>query len=462
MPVLESKPDVLVVGGGVAALAAAIEAARLGASVRLLDAAPRELMGGNTRHSRNFRYAHSAPTPATPDSYLEDDFRADLLRATEGLAHPVLSDLLVSESRDLPRWLADQGVALQRADDGNLPYSRRTAFFLGGGMAAVRALYDRAHALGVQVRHDAPVSALRLDGTRVRAALGGQRLMSAGAFVLANGGAHAAPDLLREHWGDAAEGFLNRGTPWGRGELLRGLLAQGAQAVGDPGLLYLVAVDARSPREDGGIVTRIRGMPLGIVVDAMGRRRHDEGADTASTRYARWGQRLAAFPGQIGWLVLDAAGLRAAPPALYPPIQAGDPLRLAQQAGIDGPKLAATLTEYNARIVQPDDPTDPSRWRTAGLEPPKSNYALPMVEPPFSAYPMRPGITFAHHGVAVDDRTRVRWRDGGYLDNGFAAGMIMAANLIPRGYVSGLAVTIGLVFGRIAGREAAAYALGGT
>jgi tricarballylate dehydrogenase len=456
-----ASPDVLVSGGGAAALAAAIEAAAAGASVLLLDAAPPALCGGNTRHSRNFRYAHLAPTPFTPDAYTPDEFRADLTRTGADAAEPDLLDALVMGSAALPDWLAAQGVALQRAGDGRLPYSRRTAFFLGGGTAAVRALTDRALALGVEIRHGVGVTGLVLDGRRAVAVVSTDGNIAAGAQVLACGAAHADPAWLARHWGEAAAGFINRGTPHARGELLQWLLAAGALPVGDPAGLYLVAVDARSPAHDGGIVTRIRGMPLGIVVDRAGRRRHDEGADTASTRYARWGRRLADLPGQIGWLVLDAAGLAAAPAALYPPIQAPSIAALAAALGIDTAGLAATVADYNASVCVPADPADTAGWHTAGLVPPKSAHARPIAEPPFAAYPMRPGVTFAHHGVAVDARTRVRWADGTQLDNAFAAGMIMAANLIPRGYVSGLAVSISLVFGRLAGCAAARIASGG-
>jgi tricarballylate dehydrogenase len=445
---------VLVIGGGAAALAAAIDAAAAGASVRLLDAAPAALLGGNTRHSRNFRYAHDAPTRYTPDAYPAAQFRADLLRATAGGADPALLDVLVDASRELPAWLRAQGVALQRPEQGPLPYSRKTAFFLGGGLAAVRALTDRALALGVTISRGCAVRALTLYGRRVTAAVTTRLEAAAGAYVLACGDAHADPAWLARHWGEAAAGFVNRGTPHARGELMHWLLARGAVPAGDPAGLYLVAVDARSPAYDGGIVTRIRGMPLGIVVDREGRRRHDEGADTASTRYARWGQRLAAYPEQTGWLVLDAVGLRAAPAALYPPIQAPSVAALAAVTGVDAAGLAATVAAYNASIQPSADPCDTVGWHTAGLSPPKSAHARPIVEPPFAAYPMLPGVTFAHHGVAVDTRTRVAWADASHLDNAFAAGMLMAANLIPRGYVSGLAVSISLVFGRIAGREA--------
>uniref|UniRef100_UPI003594904B FAD-binding protein n=1 Tax=Thiocapsa sp. TaxID=2024551 RepID=UPI003594904B len=205
-------------------------------------------------------------------------------------------------------------------------------------------------------------------------------------------------------------------------------------------------------------VTRVRCMPAGIVVDTAGRRIHDEGGDTASTRYALWGQRLAGCSGQTAYLILDARGVATAPPSLYPPIAAEDIPGLAARLEIAPGPLADTIARYNAAVCPPTGDGDDRGWHTVGLDPPKSHHALPLTEPPFAAYPMRPGITFTYLGVRVDAQTRVRLNDGGTIENLFAAGMIMAPNIFGRGYISGLAMTIGIVFGRIAGEEAARHA----
>lgn len=454
-----TDPDILVIGGGAAALCAAIAARRAGGSVLLAEQAPKSLRGGNTRHSRNLRISHEAPTPFTSGIYPADEFWSELSRATEGTADPVLGRLLVERSAEVTDWLIEGGVPLQPIAGGVLPESRRTAFLLGGGKTLLNRLYALAERLGVEIRYDCEVldpviSAGRLTGILCREGIESYTLMPR-AVIACCGGAQANRDWLRRHWSVVADGFINRGTPFAGGELLESLLRQGVQPVGDPKGAYLVAVDARSPADDGGIVTRVRCMPEGIVVDAHGRRRHDEGGDTASTRYALWGQRLATWPGQIGYLILDARGQRVAPPALYPPIRAASLDGLASTLGIDPAALQTTVTDYNAAVRAPSDGHD--HWHTVGLDPPKTHHARSLIEPPFGAYPMRPGITFTYHGLAVDECACVRLAEGGVVENLFAAGMIMAPNLMARGYVSGLALTIGLVFGRLAGEEAARH-----
>lgn len=454
-----TDPDVLVIGGGAAALCAAITARRAGGSVLLAEWAPEPLRGGNTRHSRNLRLSHEAPTPFTSGVYPADEFWSELARATEGTADPVLGRLFVERSAEIKDWLIEAGVPLQPIADGRLPESRRTAFLLGGGKTLLNRLYALAKRLGVEIRYGCEIrDPVIEDGrlTAVTACLDGDSFLSTPRTVIACcGGAQANRDWLRRHWGAAADGFINRGTPFAGGELLESLLRQGVQPVGDPRAAYLVAVDARSPADDGGIATRVRCMPEGIVVDATGRRRHDEGGDTASTRYALWGQRLAEWPDQIGYLILDVRGLRAAPPALYPPILADGLDGLAAKLTIDPDNLRATVADYNAAVQAPA--TEHDDWHTVGLDPPKSRHAHRLIEPPFGAYPMRPGITFTYQGLAVDERARVRLAAGGVVENLFAAGMIMAPNLMARGYVSGLALSIGLVFGRLAGEEAARH-----
>ncbi|EXJ17009.1 FAD-dependent tricarballylate dehydrogenase TcuA [Imhoffiella purpurea] len=458
------RPDVLIIGGGTAALCAAISARRTGASVLLAEAAPRTQRGGNTRHSRNLRFMHETETPLSSGLYPEQDFRSDLERATRNGGDPALRQLLVRASADAADWLLDAGVHFQPSAGGILPASRRTAFLLGGGMSMLNALYATAERLGVEIRYGCEVDALRIGTEGLEQVQmkeqGESEWIAPGALVACCGGAQANRDWLRIHWGDAAEGFVNRGTPFATGTLLESMFEQGARRVGDPTTAYLVAVDARSPADDGGIVTRIRCMPSGIVVDRSGRRFDDEGGDTASTRYAVWGQRLARRPGQIAYLILDARAQREAPPSLYPPIQADDLPALAERLEIPASALVETLAGYNAATRPGENTDDPDGWHTVDLNPPKTHHAKPLTESPFSAYPMRPGITFTYEGVAVDAHARVLRPDGGTIPNLFAAGMIMAPNIVPRGYVSGLGLTIGVVFGRIAGEEAARHALG--
>ncbi len=449
--------DVLVIGGGIAALCAAITAREAGARVCLLEQAPRWQRGGNTRHSRNFRVAHAAPTPLAPGRYSEDEFLAELDQAAQGGHDRALARLLVQRSAELPDWLGRHGVPFQPTGTGLLPPSRRTVFCFGGGMVMLNTLYARAQHLGIDIRYASTAASLHLEDARVVgvdiADDRGRQQMHPGCVIACSGGYQADPGRLRPYWGEAADRFIVRGVPYARGEILFDLLDQGAAAVGEPGACHLVAVDARSPAADGGIVTRVLGIPAGIVVDRSARRFHDEAADPGPASYAAWGQKVAQCPGQIAWLVLDAPAEARVRPPVFPPYRAPTIAGLAAAAGLDPAALQASLAGFNAAIPA-------GAAHTEGIVPAKTRWARPIAVPPFAAIPIRPGITFTCHGVKVDGAARVVMADGRAAANLFAAGMIMAPNILAIGYLAGVAVTIGAVFGRIAGEEAARHACG--
>ncbi len=449
--------DVLVIGGGIAALCAAIAAREAGARVLLLEQAPRWQRGGNTRHSRNFRVAHASPTPFSPGRYTEDEYLAELAQAANGRFDATLARLLVHRSAELPGWLAGQGVPFQMAGDSALPPSRRTVFCFGGGMVMLNILYARAERLGVDVRYATSAAAIRLEGAHLRTLevqdIWGRQPVQPRAVIVCSGGYQADPNRLRPYWGEAADRFIIRGVPQVRGEILFDLLDQGAAPVGEPGACHLVAVDARAPPVDGGIVTRVLGIPAGIVVDRTARRFADEAADLGQNRYSAWGRKVAECPGQAAHLLLDATAEAVVRPPLLTPLHATTIGGLAAAAGLDPAALAATVAAFNAAIPA-------GATHTEGITPAKTRWARPILTPPFAAIPIRPGITFTCHGVKVDNTARVVMADGQAAANLFAAGMIMAPNILGTSYLAGAAVTIGAVFGRIAGAEAARYARG--
>jgi tricarballylate dehydrogenase len=451
--------DLLIVGGGNAALCAAIAARREGASVLVLEAAPKFYRGGNTRHTRNLRCAHDAATETLSGPYTEDEFFDDLLRVTGGKTNRALARLMIAESKSVLPWLAEQGVRYQPSLGGTLSLGRTNAFFLGGGRAMLNALYATAEKLGVEIRYDAEVVHLDITGGAFGGATfrhGGEtHLVRARALVTAAGGFEANLDWLAESWGDAAANFLIRGTRHNTGTVLRLLLDGGVGAVGDPKQCHAVAIDARSPKFDGGIITRLDCVPFGIVVNRNAERFHDEGEDVWPKRYAIWGRLVAAQPGQIAYIVFDSAARGLFMPSLYPAIEALDISALATKLGLDPTALERTVTAFNA-AVRPGafDPQALDGCRTEGLQPPKSNWARPIVRAPFCAYPVRPGITFTYLGVKVDAQARMTMADGTPSANLFAAGEIMAGNILGEGYAAGIGMTIGSVFGRIAGRAA--------
>lgn len=455
------QPDVLVVGGGNAALCAAIAARRAGADVLVVEAAPKFWRGGNTRHTRNMRCAHDHATDTLSGPYTEAEFLEDLLRVTEGQTDRDLARLMIAESKDMLGWIVDQGVRFQPSLGGTLSLGRTNSFFLGGGRAMLNALYRTAEALGVVVAYDAEVVGLAIDGGRFRSAAvrrdGTVHEIAARTLVAASGGFEADLDWLRSAWGDGARNFLIRGTPYNRGTVLRMLLDAGVEPVGDPTQCHAVAIDARAPKFDGGIITRLDCIVFGIVVNNRCERFHDEGEDIWPKRYAIWGRLVAGQPDQIAWAIFDARALPLFMPSLHPPIRGETIADLAGHLGLDGAALARTVSAYNA-AVRPGtfDPDRLDDCRTEGLVPPKSNWARPIATGPFYAYPLRPGITFTYLGVRVDGEARMRMADGRPSANMFAAGEIMAGNVLGRGYAAGIGMTIGSVFGRIAGRSAAA------
>jgi tricarballylate dehydrogenase len=451
--------DVLVVGGGNAALCAALTARQAGASVLVLEGAPEFYRGGNTRHTRNLRLAHDAPNEVLTGPYPEEEFLDDLLRVTEGETDLELARFTIARSKELWDFLSTQGVRFQPPLGGTLSLGHTNAFFLGGGRAMLNALYRTARARGVEVRYDAEVTGLRIeDGFFVSAEVGDARV-AARTLVAASGGFEADLEWLERSWGEAARNFLIRGTPYNRGTVLRMLLDQGIQPVGDPAQCHAVAIDARAPKFDGGIVTRLDCIPFGIVVNRAARRFYDEGEDFWPKRYAIWGRLIAQQPGQIGYVIVDAKTLPRFMPSVYPPLAAPDLRTLAGLLELDPERLEETVLAFN-RATRPGrfDPEAHDDCRTEGLTPPKSHWALPIDTPPYYAYPLRPGITFTYLGTRVDRQARMLMADGRPAANMFAAGEIMAGNVLGRGYLAGIGMTIGSVFGRVAGAEAAAHA----
>jgi tricarballylate dehydrogenase len=275
--------DVVVVGGGNAALCAALTARRRGASVLVLEVAPIHYRGGNSRHTRNLRCMHDAPTVHLTETYREDEFFADLLRVCGGATDEPLARFAIRQSATCPQWMAEHGARFQASLTGTLHLGRTNLFFLGGGKALLNAYYARALAAGVEVAYDAEVIGLDLAGAHCRAVRVNRgdsvATVAARAVVVASGGFEANLDWLREAWGDAVDGFVVRGTPYNRGTVLRMLLDAGAESVGDVTACHAVAVDARAPLFDGGIVTRLDCIPFGIVVNVRGERFADEGED---------------------------------------------------------------------------------------------------------------------------------------------------------------------------------------
>ena len=455
--------DIAVIGGGNAALCAAITAAEAGARVIILEAAPKPYRGGNSRHTRNFRCMHHGPLGPLTGSYTEEEYLDDLMKVTGGKTDIGLARLAIRTSGECLPWMEEHGVRFQPPLSGTLSLARTNAFFLGGGKGLVNAYYRIAQALGVAVRYDAPVTHLELEDGRVAfldyTHEGAEHRLAPTAVIVASGGFQADTDWLARAWGPAAKNFLIRGTPYNRGVVLADLLEQGVEQVGDPTQCHAVAIDGRAPKFDGGIVTRLDCVPFSIVVNKHAERFYDEGEDVWPKRYAIWGRLVAAQPDQVGYAIIDAASLALFMPSVFPPIKADTLEELAGKMGLPADRLRATVEAFNAACgdISGFRPTELDGVTTTGIEPPKTNWARPIAQPPFYGYSLRTGVTFTYLGLRVDERAQCSIGNQP-VANLWAAGETMAGSILGQGYLAGFGMTIGTVFGRIAGKEAAGYA----
>ncbi len=379
--------DVLVAGGGNAALCAAIAARTAGARVLLLEAAPRHSRGGNSRHTRNLRCMHEGPAAPMTGSYPEEEYWRDLLDVTGGKTNEALARMVIRGTANCREWMTHHGVRFQPSLGGTLHLSRTNAFFLGGGKALVNAYCRAAERLGVEIEYEAEVADVNAEDGRFESAVvarnGGTEVVRARTFVAASGGFQANLDWLREAWGEAADNFLIRGTPYDTGRVLRALMDRGARTIGDPTQCHAVAIDARAPRFDGGIVTRVDCIPLGIVVNARAERFWDEGEDLWPKRYAIWGRLVAQQPDQMAFVIFDARALGLFMPPMLPPIEAPSIRELAVALTLDPTALERTVSTYNT-AVRPGsfDRTALDTCATEGVTPPKSHWARRIDHPP--------------------------------------------------------------------------------
>jgi tricarballylate dehydrogenase len=464
--------DVLIIGGGNAALCAALMAREAGASVLVLEAAPKLWRGGNSAHTRNLRCMHDAPQDVLTEAYPEEEFWQDLLKVTGGQTNEAMARLAIRESSHCRDWMRRHGVHFQPSLSGTLHLSRTNAFFMGGGKALMNAYYRSAEKLGVQIRYESPVDHLELkDGQFVAAHVGNERKerITAKACVVACGGFESNREWLREAWGQNALGewpadnFAIRGTRFNMGVLLKDLIAQGADTIGDPTQSHSVAIDARAPLYDGGICTRVDCVSLGVVVNKNAQRFYDEGEDFWPKRYAIWGRLVAHQPGQIAHSIIDAKAVGRFMPPVFAGEKADSLPELAQKLGLDVDVFMQTMNDYNAacRInkgIGTFDHAVLDDCYTEGINPVKTHWARPIDTAPFYGYTLKPGITFTYLGMKVGESTAVRF-DGIESNNLFAAGEMMAGNVLGKGYTAGVGMTIGTAFGRIAGINAAYSAM---
>jgi tricarballylate dehydrogenase len=487
--------DVIVVGAGNAALSAAYAAHAEGARVVALEKATKELRGGNTRFTTGavrFAYKNRDDIAAlvpdlTPEElenldvtpYTKDDFYNDLMRVTEGLADPELSELLVSQSYPTLKWLTELGVrwemsGVQRA----LKRGHRARFYSmivtkGAGLGLSDQQFEIAERLGIEVHYEAKGGKIitddqtgRVIGIRVRYP-DGNRDLYAGAVVLGCGGFEANKELRVRYMGPRWDEVKVRGTKYNTGEGLMMAIELGAQAIGQWSGGHATPVDAASP--DFGSLdltdhTRRASFAYGLMVNENCDRFADEGEDFMPYTYAKMGRIVQDQPHRQAFQIFDQKGLPFIERSYYGtgvPVEGDTITEIAEQVGLDPEKLNRIVDEYNRSV---DESIEFNPWikdgkSTAALNPPKTNWAARLDTPPFAAYPVTGGLTFTFGGVKIDRRARVIDTEDNPISGLYAAGEL-TGGFFYFNYPGASGLTRGAVTGRIAGTNAAREALG--
>lgn len=501
---------VVVVGAGNAALCAAIAARTHGAQVTVLEKADRASRGGNTYFTGGgMRFAYSdanqvmALLPEWDDNrvvsvgeYPPTAFHRDLMRLTDGRSDPLLADILVNRSLPTMSWLHDQGLRFEfhwahayqedKSDGigvdsglsiGTPPDAASTTAYRftageclkaeGGGIGLSDQLFEIAERIGVQVRYSTRATRLIQDANGGVVGIvidegGGEKDLRASAVVLACGGFEASPDMREQYLGPQWREARVRGSLHNTGDGIQMALAIGAQPFGDWGGCHAVAWDIGAPLTGD---RRVRGgytkgsHPFGLLINKLGRRFVDEGEDLRHYTYAKHGGRILNQPGGEAYQVFDEKAMPLLRTSYHLPeatlAQADTLDGLARLLDVDRDQFVRTIEEYNAACQSGTfDPSRLDHLGTTGIDPPKSNWALPLDEPPFRAYHVTCGITFTYGGLRITPAAQVVSTSGEAIEGLFAAGELVGG-LFHGNYPSGSGLMAGAVFGRIAGESAA-------
>ncbi|TDE07430.1 FAD-dependent tricarballylate dehydrogenase TcuA [Jiangella asiatica] len=481
------RVDVVVVGSGNAGMTAAHAAAERGRSVVVLERAPWGEHGGNSYYTAGAtRVAHGGlddllplidaddrlPLTVVP-AYPAEEYLADLERLTDGRGDPELAEVLVAESLDTVRWQHRLGLrfrlmyerqAYPLPDGGYRFWGGLHIGNTGGGVGMIADHLRTAGGLGVRVRCGHHVTGLLGDArgvTGVSVLVDGEPTrIEAESVIVAAGSFEADPELRARHLGAGWRHAVVRGTPHNRGDLIEQAVALGALRGGDWASAHAVQWDAGAQHNSGNreLTNRFtrQSYPLGIIVDAAGERFADEGEDFRNYTYAKLGREILTRPGGVAFQLFDATTRPMLRTEEYEMpgvshIEADTLPELARRAGIDADRLVATVTAFNDSIDE-EVPFDPTvlDGRRASTTPPKSNWAVALRTPPFHAYPVACGITFAFGGLAATTRGQVRREGGGIVPGLFAVGEALGG-LFSGNYPGGTGLAAGSVFGRRAG-----------
>ncbi|HWI14175.1 MAG TPA: FAD-dependent tricarballylate dehydrogenase TcuA [Burkholderiales bacterium] len=487
--------DVIVVGGGNAAMCAALSAREHGASVLLLERAPEAQRGGNTAYTGGgFRMVHDGVETVksvVPDlsqndidntdfgRYTAEDYLEDLGRTTQWHCDPDLAETLVRNSTETVQWLHGRGVKfVPRFGRYAFKHEGKFKFFggtvveaTGGGRGLVDAEYKAANRHGVELRYRTQAVALLrgregIAGVRV-AQDGEEQTVRAKGVVLAAGGFQANREWRTRYLGPGWDMAKVRGTRYNTGDGIRMALQVGAQPYGHWSGCHSVSWERYAPdfgEIDRPITASRNGYPFGIMVNAQGKRFVDEGADFRNYTYAKYGRVVLEQPGSYAWHVFDSQVSHLLHEEYRSKgttkVQA-DTLEelVARMEDVDPRSFIETVSAYNAAIRRDVafNPNIKDGRCTVGLSIDKSNWANPLEKPPYVAYAVTCGITFTFGGLKIDTTGRVLDISDEAIPGLYAAGELVGG-LFYFNYPGSSGLMAGSVFGRLAGRSAAEHA----
>jgi tricarballylate dehydrogenase len=489
--------DVIVVGAGNAATCAALAAREAGVDVLMLEVAPEEARGGNSCFTGGaFRVVyHGAEdlAPLIPDmnktelenvdfgAYTEEDYFDDMGRLTQYRCDPDLSEILIRRSFEAALWMREKGVRFQlglgrqafRVGGKFKFWGGLACHIWGGGKELMKALSTRATREGITVLYETPAIGLLqgdggVEGVRVRHR-GRIRELRAKAVILACGGFEANAEMRARYLGPNWDLAKVRGSRFNTGQGLKMALDIGAAPAGHWSGAHAVAWDLNAPPFgdlDVGDRFQKHNYPFGIVVNARGERFLDEGLDFHSYTYAKYGGEILNQPGMFAWQIFDQKVVHLLREEYRIPRitkEKSDTFEaLAEKLeGVDARRFLETVRAFNS-APRPDVPFDPNirdGLATSGLAIDKTNWAQRLDQPPYEAYAVTTGITFTFGGLKITNEAQVEDTSGRPIPDLFAAGEIVGG-LYYHNYASGTGLMAGAVFGRIAGRNAAAQATG--
>lgn len=465
-PKRREECDAVVVGCGMAGLAAGNRAARLGLDVVLLEKSPEERRGGHTRFTESFRVP-SADTDLSeygyefdiPD-YTVSEFYDDIMAQTNGRADEGLAETLVENAGETIEWLTELGVEWDMTPLNSGYTVGRTWF---DGEELVDTLVEAATDAGADVYYDAEARELRQSADRRITAIDavtdeGFVRFDCDAAIIAAGGYESSPEKRTRYYGPDYDAMTVRGSRYNTGEAIDMALDAGAKAAGQWGGAHMALIDAAAPDVEGG-TNRIDGYQYGLLVNHEGERFVDEGEDARAHTYAKFGQKIFEQPNREAFILVDSKTIGEVDATGPSDPVVGDDLRdVLERVGCENPDAAvATVEEYNA-ACDPDgfDPQVLDGNETTGVTPSKSNWALPADDPPFYAYAVTGGITFAFGGVATTEDAEVLDTRDRVIPGLYAAGNSVG-DLFYDNYPGGTGLTNAAVFGRIAGEKVAEY-----